>query len=432
MRKLSGNHASWAATVAREIREAGKPVSLDFLCRVVPSQFATSRNDGHVTAAENGLSRDDYVAGQRIWVEETVVALRKAHLVDGADDALSWIAAKDGSWKVKLGRSSYTVYGQAEGLASRDRHMLGDNGNPGYLLKGWSEVEVMVETGIAGKIKKGRNTLQVHPLAFAIPPMTASEQEQVRADIAEHGVRMPLTLYPDTTDKTTRHTPKLKVLDGRHRLQFASALGKSVRVEVFDGSEQEAREFVWSMNVARRHLATTAQRNLAAAITFEQQARAEAKKAQIDGAKEGKKVRGISPEPNGSNSEGKTWPERAAEMAGGKEAGVTADGIKHMAEVAKAPETVEAVKAGKVKTVASAHRAARAERKLPPTTTPVRTWSTTVRAELGRMRSHGEAVLQELDLPIGMTTPHELADLINEIEQIVAQVRVALSERGVL
>ena len=71
--------------------------------------------------------------------------------------------------------------------------------------------------------------------------MTPAEQEQVRADIAEHGVRQPLMLYPDEADKTARGKPKLKVLDGRHRLQFASSLGKPVRVEVFEGTEQEAR-----------------------------------------------------------------------------------------------------------------------------------------------------------------------------------------------
>ena len=220
--------------------------------RVVPGQFATSQNDGHVTAAENGLSRDDFAAGQRIWVEETVAVLLKSSLVDNVDGGYVWTAEQDGTWKVKFGRGTYALYGKTESELARDRHMLGD-GAPGYLLKGWSEVEVEVEVGTE-EIRKGRHMLQVHPFAFAIPPMTPVEQEQVRADIAEHGVRVPLTLYPDTADKTARGKPKLKVLDGRHRLQFASALDKPVRVEVFEGDEIEARQFVSSLNLHRRHL----------------------------------------------------------------------------------------------------------------------------------------------------------------------------------
>jgi hypothetical protein len=311
-----------------------------------------------VTAAENGLSRDDYRAGQRIWVEEAVAALRKAKLIDGTDDELVWVADQDGVWKVPF-RPGHkpTVYGRKESAAARDQHMLGFDERPGYLLKGWSEVEVEVAVGIAGEITKGRHTLQVHPLAFAIPPMTTAEQEAVRADIDEHGVRLPLVLYPDLADKTARGKPKLKVLDGRHRLQFASALGKPVRVELFEGSDDEARAFVASLNLHRRQL-TGAQRSMAIGRLFGEQARAEAKVAIIEGQKKSNLARPELAEPNGDKSEGGKWEHRAVRMAGGTAAGVSPRSVQLMDRVAKAPETAAKVDSGEIRTVAAAVKAA--------------------------------------------------------------------------
>jgi len=426
MRKLSGNHAGWLTTVAREVREAGKPVSLQFLVNVVPGQFATSTNDGHVTAAENGLDRNDYRAGQRIWVEEAVTALRKAGLVDGPDDALVWTSGQDGTWQVRFGRGKPTIYGRAESAAAADRHMLGHNEQPGYLLRGWSEASVEIKSGIRNVIKPGRHTLEVHPLALAIPPMTPAEQEQVRADIAEHGVRMPLILYPDQADKTARGTPKVKVLDGRHRLQFASALNKPVRVELFEGTEDEARQFIKSLNLDRRHL-TAAQRALSIERLFGEQARREAKEDQIRKPETTDSVRVNPAEQNNGKSEKRRWEYRALELAGG--AGISPRSVRHMAEVVKAPETVAKIENNEIRTVTAAVREAAAELGKPA---PTNVWQDTVRAELGRARGHLKNVLDQLDMPTELTKPGELGEILVEIEQITHEIRDALGKQGVL
>jgi hypothetical protein len=421
-RRLSGNHLAWLTTVAKEVREAGKPVSLDFLESVVPSQFATARNDGHVTAAENDLSRDDYRAGQRIWVEEAVAALAAAGLVTSNGAGVTWTGAQDGVWKVRFGRSSYTLYGAAESIAARDRHMLGhDVDQPGYLLKGYAEIEINVAVGVKDWITHGKHTLGVHPLAMAIPPMTPAEQESLRADIAKHGVRVPVILYPDPSDKTPRGKPKLKLLDGRNRGYFASVLGLPIRVEVFEGTEAEARSLVASLNLHRRHL-TAAQKALAVRRLFGEQAKAEAKDAQIEGAKQSPKVRANLPEPVGHKSESDRWEYRAVKMAGGASAGVSPRSVRMMDEVAEAPETAAKVDSGEIKTVSEATRAAAIELGREP---PKNVHGDTFVGELGRARGH---LRKALELPVDRPTA-DLSDLVDELGGLVELVRLKAAER---
>jgi len=440
MKRLSGNHAAWLSTTATELREAGKPVSLNFLVQVVPSQFATSTNDGHVTAAANGLDRNDYRAGQRIWIEEAVAALRKAKLVDGPDDALEWIADQDGTWRVPFRpKIKPTIYGRAESAAARDRHMLGNGDSPGYLLKGWSETTVEVEVG-AGSFAKGRHTLQVHPLALAIPPMTAAEQEAVRADIAEHGVRMPLILYPDQNDRTARGRPKEKVLDGRHRLQFASALDKPVKVEMFEGTELEARQYVASLNLHRRQL-TKEQRALAIVRLFGEQAKVEAAEALANGQIRGNKSRGSSVTESSPTrdvkSKGEKAYERAWELAGGNASGVTKNAVRQVWDVVDAPETAAAVDAGEITSFAEANAAAREELGKPKQTKQDgRTNPTSQSGEMRRAIGHVKVVLEEDDLPPGATLAEleayagTLIDLARTYEnRLIAQRGTALSSR---
>jgi len=428
MRALSGNHAGWLATTAKEVREAGKPVSLDYLLRVVPGQFATSTNDGHVTAAENGLDRNDYQAGQRIWIEETVAALRKAGLVEGDDDALVWAVEQNGVWKVPFrSKIAPTVYGRAESAAGRDRHMLGDSiERPGYLLKGWSEVEVEIEVGIANVIEKGKHTMQVHPFAFAIPPMSPEEQAMVRADIERYGVRQPLVLYPDETDRTARGKAKHKVLDGRHRLQFASALGKPVRVELFEGNEEEARAFVASLNLFRRQM-SKAQRALAIEQLFGEQARREAQAAKNEGWKERENLRANPPGDNKPESEPSRWENRAVKLAGGNDTGVSPRSVRAMAEVSKAPETMEKVFSGEIKTVSAAANAAAVELGRP---NPTPVWKESVTTDLGRARSHLRDALAHLRESDSFDRIEDVKTLLIEIDQLCHDLRHELPARS--
>jgi hypothetical protein len=86
--------------------------------------------------------------------------------------------------------------------------------------------------------------LEVHPLAMVIPGMNEEDDRRLRADVKARGVREPLTLLDG------------KVLDGRNRLRIAGQEGATVRLKEFTGSEADARAYVWSVNVARRHLST--------------------------------------------------------------------------------------------------------------------------------------------------------------------------------
>jgi hypothetical protein len=146
----------------------------------------------HITAA-NAFGedrRDDYRAGQRVIIQEMVEVLRAQGFVSGADRALRCL--KPRSWCFASGKSRpFELY------------VLGPRG------------------GIM------RRAVQVHPLALAMPPMT--EAESLRASIEKDGVKVPLLLYQN------------KILDGRNRGYFASVLNKPVKIEEFEGTEDEAK-----------------------------------------------------------------------------------------------------------------------------------------------------------------------------------------------
>lgn len=440
MRRLSGNHAGWLTTIAKEVREAGQPVSLDFLSRVVPGQFATAVNDGHVTAAENGINRNDFKAGQRIWIEEAVAALRKAGLVDGPDDALVWTAEQDGIWRVKFRTTTPTIYGRAESLAARDRHMLGETTEPeiarepdvqpGYLLKGWAEpLKIEIERGIDRVIDKGMRALDIHPIAMALPPMTVEEQKQLRADIERRGVIQPLLLYPDPNDLSVKNKPKVKVLDGRHRGYFASVLGKPVRVELFKGSEEEARREVASLNLMRRHM-TKEQRITAAWNLFGSDAKEETKQAKREGVGRPRKEHEKSPTKPSAISSGKEAYEIVWERMGGEASGTTKNAVRQLEEVVDAPETRARIEAGETQFFSKWKADARKEKGLPAQPrNNGRTYPTTVYQQLGRAISDLRTIVNEPDLPAG-AMPSEIRIRLDELGQILQRLNeTALSTR---
>lgn len=86
--------------------------------------------------------------------------------------------------------------------------------------------------------------------------MADDELQALTHDIAAHGQREPATVWTDTDDITW-------LLDGRHRAQAVERLGSNLRTTIFDGTEEEARALVMSLNVHRRHLSSS-QRALAA------------------------------------------------------------------------------------------------------------------------------------------------------------------------
>ncbi len=89
-------------------------------------------------------------------------------------------------------------------------------------------------------------------LERVLPPLTPDEQEGLRADIAEHGVRVPVVV-----DEAGN------IIDGHARVAIATELGIPYPQEVRAGlSEAERRIEAVVLNLARRHL-TDAQRVLA-------------------------------------------------------------------------------------------------------------------------------------------------------------------------
>jgi protein gp37 len=94
--------------------------------------------------------------------------------------------------------------------------------------------------------------LAQHRLSAAFPTMPAAAYAELRADIAAHGLRSPITLFEGA------------VLDGWHRYRACVETGAEPFCDVFDGDEAEARRFVVAANLLRRHL-TTSQRGMIAA-----------------------------------------------------------------------------------------------------------------------------------------------------------------------
>lgn len=455
--KTSGDRTSWLNAVANRIMDGGaNPPSLDALYRLVPFTpgLVTARNDGHVTAAENlGENyRNDYRAGWKIIIDEMVDVLRGQGFINGGngvDSNLVWGKPLDGEWKVKLGNKQVTVRGQRERRLSRERHVLGERPEPVIANEGtrsWPPglIETNQSAGFKVTVIGERNAMRqeefmVHPLAFLMPPMTQAEREALRTSIAEKGVRVPLLLYPDhaadPADKTHPRSskPMLKVLDGRHRLYLASQLGKPVKVEVFEGSEKEAREEVILLNLRRRHL-TVSQQHVTAILMFAEEAKKEAKEAQEKAAIEGNKSRGPvslnSDEPVQKENSGR-WTERVVEKA--KAAGltgVTRYGIENIQPVLRAPETLARVEAGQLRRVADAHQAAASELRIEPAPrgqdgTKIKT----INERLGWVRNYLTSILADMNVPLGAKAPDDVLARIDELERLLGQIRTALDEK---
>jgi N6-adenosine-specific RNA methylase IME4 len=84
------------------------------------------------------------------------------------------------------------------------------------------------------------STLEFHPLANVLPLLEGPEFDRLVADIVEHGLLNPITIYDNL------------ILDGRNRERACRAAGVTPRYVDFDGKDPAS--FVLSQNLARRHL----------------------------------------------------------------------------------------------------------------------------------------------------------------------------------
>lgn len=95
--------------------------------------------------------------------------------------------------------------------------------------------------------------LDTHPLAEPIPAMTEEEYTALVEDIAQHGLREAVVMYEGM------------ILDGKHRYRALRELtDKGLEVQCpdpllvpFEGTDDQARAYVESMNIHRRHLKPT-------------------------------------------------------------------------------------------------------------------------------------------------------------------------------
>jgi ParB-like chromosome segregation protein Spo0J len=92
--------------------------------------------------------------------------------------------------------------------------------------------------------------LRFHPLADIFPLMEGEEFDALVADIEANGQREPITLFEG------------KILDGRNRYRACVKVGIEVKTEPFEGTEADARAFVISKNIHRRHLTAAQKREL--------------------------------------------------------------------------------------------------------------------------------------------------------------------------
>jgi hypothetical protein len=104
--------------------------------------------------------------------------------------------------------------------------------------------------------------LPLHPVADLFPAMTDAEYEELKADIQENGLHVPISTYQG------------QIIDGRHRDRACREVGVPPRYQEWDGRGSLVA-FVISLNDRRRHLSTSQRAMVAAKAKpmFEDEAR---------------------------------------------------------------------------------------------------------------------------------------------------------------
>jgi uncharacterized protein (UPF0335 family) len=85
----------------------------------------------------------------------------------------------------------------------------------------------------------------LHPLCSIFPQMSDEEFDALRDDIEQHGQRDAIVLWDG------------QILDGRHRMQACLALGIEPKFRTVEMTWEEAKAYVLSVNLTRRHLDAT-------------------------------------------------------------------------------------------------------------------------------------------------------------------------------
>jgi len=97
-------------------------------------------------------------------------------------------------------------------------------------------------------------TLEPHPFSAMFPPITAEDFDKLAADIKLHGLRQHIVLYQG------------KILDGNNRYRACSLAGIKPTFADFTGIDADARNYVISANIHRRHLSPDQRRGIIAEL----------------------------------------------------------------------------------------------------------------------------------------------------------------------
>jgi hypothetical protein len=134
-----------------------------------------------------------------------------------------------------------------------------------------------------------------HPAAMHFPLLEGKDYEQLRENIRNHGLYVPLTIYEG------------KILDGRNRQRACTELGIEPRIETYEGDDPVA--FAWAVNGERRHLAHG--QKAAIAVEMLPALEEEARKRQLDPLKRGDKFP-VPPPVGERNKKGEAVDQAAA------------------------------------------------------------------------------------------------------------------------
>lgn len=106
-----------------------------------------------------------------------------------------------------------------------------------------------------------------------LPPLTEVEYADLRDDIAEHGVIVPVQINHDGT-----------VIDGHHRIAIAEDLGVYCPHEILNLTETEAQSMAIKLNIHRRQLNQAQKRELLATLIKAEPEKSDRQHAKIVGA----------------------------------------------------------------------------------------------------------------------------------------------------
>src|SRR6516165_2554101 len=93
-----------------------------------------------------------------------------------------------------------------------------------------------------------------HPLSAMFPPITEEDFGKLAADIKLNGLHQPIVRYQG------------KILDGNNRYRACELVKIAPKFADFNGDDAQARNYVISANIHRRHLSPDQRREIIAAL----------------------------------------------------------------------------------------------------------------------------------------------------------------------